>query len=268
MPLPEDETEWKKFMVIFATANGNVRKNSLEDFININNSGKIAMKLDQDDKIIGVKICKDEEDILLSTQFGKCIRFKSKKLRLFKGRSSKGIKGIKLNDKDKVISLSVIDNSNISTKVLKKDKKIKNGVDNFILSTDSKKISRVANRLNCKTPFFRPRSISKDNSSSIELIIHALKYYINRNINYDYIVLLEPTSPLTTAFDIDKAIKMLHRKRSIADSIVGISKNINQNHKQKKNNNQKLLILIIILSNTILSILCLLHLYLENNYYI
>lgn len=100
-------------------------------------------------------------------------------------------------------------------------------VDNFILSTDSKKISRVANRLNCKTPFFRPRSISKDNSSSIELIIHALKYYINRNINYDYIVLLEPTSPLTTAFDIDKAIKMLHRKRSIADSIVGISKNIN-----------------------------------------
>ena len=79
------------------------------------------MKLDQDDKIIGVKICKDEQDILLSTQFGKCIRFKSKKLRLFKGRSSKGIKGIKLNDKDKVISLSVLDNSNISAKTIKKD---------------------------------------------------------------------------------------------------------------------------------------------------
>ena len=92
-------------MVIFCTAKGNVRKNSLEDFININN-GKIAMKLDQDDKIIGVKICKDDQDILLSSQFGKCIRFKSKKLRLFKGRSSKGIKGIKLNEKDKVISLS------------------------------------------------------------------------------------------------------------------------------------------------------------------
>ena len=105
MPLPEDENEWKNLMVIFATANGNVRKNSLEDFVNINNSGKIAMKLDQDDKIIGVKICKDNQDILLSTQFGKCIRFKSKKLRLFKGRSSKGIKGINLKDKDKVISL-------------------------------------------------------------------------------------------------------------------------------------------------------------------
>ncbi len=134
MPLPEDEDEWKNLMVIFATAKGNVRKNTLEDFININNSGKIAMKLDQDDKIIGVKICKDENDILLSTQLGKCIRFKSKKLRLFKGRSSKGIKGIKLNEKDKVISLSVLENSNIDLKALKKDKSNKTAIDNFILS--------------------------------------------------------------------------------------------------------------------------------------
>ena len=134
MPLPEDENEWKNFMVIFATAKGNVRKNSLEDFANINNSGKIAMKLDQDDKIIGVKICKDDQDILLSTQFGKCIRFKSKKLRLFKGRSSKGIKGMKLNDKDKVISLSILENTQISNKILNKDKKIKNAVERYILS--------------------------------------------------------------------------------------------------------------------------------------
>ena len=134
MPLPEDETEWKNFMVVFATANGNVRKNSLEDFLNINNSGKIAMKLDQDDKIIGVKICKDDQDILLSTQFGKCIRFKSKKLRLFKGRSSKGIKGIKLNEKDKVISLSILDNDQVNAKLVDKDKKIKNALNRFILS--------------------------------------------------------------------------------------------------------------------------------------
>ncbi len=134
MPLPEDETEWKNLMVIFATSKGNVRKNSLEDFVNINNSGKIAMKLDQDDKIIGVKICKEDQDILLSTQLGKCIRFKSKKLRLFKGRSSKGIKGIQLSEKDKVISLSILDNSNLSPKIINKDKKIKSGVDRFILS--------------------------------------------------------------------------------------------------------------------------------------
>ncbi len=134
MPLPEDETEWKNLMVVFATSKGNVRKNSLEDFININNSGKIAMKLDQEDKIIGVKICKDDQDILLSTQFGKCIRFKSKKLRLFKGRSSKGIKGIQLSDKDKVISLSILDNTQITSKTINADKKIKDAVDRFILS--------------------------------------------------------------------------------------------------------------------------------------
>ena len=134
MPLPEDETEWKNLTVVFATSKGNIRKNSLEDFSNINNSGKIAMKLDPDDKIIGVKICKDDQDILLSTQFGKCIRFKSKKLRLFKGRSSKGIKGIKLNEKDKVISLSILDNSQLNSKDLAKDKKIKNTLDKYILS--------------------------------------------------------------------------------------------------------------------------------------
>ena len=133
MPLPEDEAEWKNLMVIFATSKGNVSMNSLEDFININNSGKIAMKLDQDDKIIGVKICKDDQDILLGTQFGKCIRFKSKKLRLFKGRSSKGIKGIQLKDGDKVISLSILDNTQINSKMLKNNK-INNAVGKFILS--------------------------------------------------------------------------------------------------------------------------------------
>jgi DNA gyrase subunit A len=121
-------------MVVFATTKGNVRKNTLEDFVNINNSGKIAMKLDQDDRIIGVKICTEDQDILLGTHYGKCIRFKSKKLRLFKGRSSKGIKGIQLNDKDKVISLSILDNTSIDSKTINKDKKIKSGIDKFILS--------------------------------------------------------------------------------------------------------------------------------------
>tara|TARA_Y100000591_G_scaffold332411_1_gene369628 strand:+ start:448 stop:3021 length:2574 start_codon:yes stop_codon:yes gene_type:complete len=134
MPLPEDESEWKNLMIVFATAKGNVRKNSLEDFVNINNSGKIAMKLDSDDKIIGVKICKEDQDILLSTQLGKCIRFQCKKLRVFKGRSSKGIKGIKLNENDKVISLSILENPKINAKNISKDKKVKNAVDTYILS--------------------------------------------------------------------------------------------------------------------------------------
>ena len=108
MPLPENENEWKKLYVIFATQKGKIRKNSLEDFSNIQSTGKIAMKLDGDDTIIGVKICRDDQDVILSTKLGKCIRFMSKKLRIFKGRSSKGIKGIELGSDDKVISLSVL----------------------------------------------------------------------------------------------------------------------------------------------------------------
>ena len=119
MPLPENESEWKKFYVIFATLKGKIRKNSLEDFANIQSTGKIAMKLDEDDKIIGVKICREDQDIILSTRLGKCIRFMSKKLRIFKGRSSKGIKGIELGTDDKVISLSVLDAVDISPKIAK-----------------------------------------------------------------------------------------------------------------------------------------------------
>ena len=135
MPLPENENEWKKLYLVFATAKGKIRKNSLEDFASIQSTGKIAMKLDQDDKIIGVKICREDQDIILSTQLGKCIRFTSKKLRIFKGRSSKGIKGIVLSPSDKLISLSVVDNVNIKPNVAKN--LLKNG------STDKNKSSEV-----------------------------------------------------------------------------------------------------------------------------
>ncbi len=113
MPMPDDETDSKNYQIIFATALGKVRKNSLEDFSSINASGKIAMKLDNNDKIVGVKICTDDQDIILSTKFGKCIRFEAKKLRIFKGRSSKGIKGIELAPNDQIVSLSVIENDKI-----------------------------------------------------------------------------------------------------------------------------------------------------------
>ena len=114
MPMPDEDTDSKNYQIIFATAQGKVRKNSLEDFSSINASGKIAMKLDNNDKIVGVKICKDDQDIILSTRFGKCIRFEARKLRVFKGRSSKGIKGIELASGDQIVSLSVIDNDKLS----------------------------------------------------------------------------------------------------------------------------------------------------------
>jgi DNA gyrase subunit A len=134
MPLPEDENLWKNLLVVFVTANGNVRKNSLEDFNNINANGKIAMKLNTNDKIVGVKICNDDQDIMLSTKKGKCIRFNAKKLRLFKGRSSKGIRGIQLAEDDKVISLSIINSPKLDAKAIKKDEKLQKGLNTYVLS--------------------------------------------------------------------------------------------------------------------------------------
>ena len=136
MPFPEEESELKNYQIVFATAQGKIRKNSLEDFSSINTSGKIAMKLDSNDKIVGVKICKVDQDIILSTKFGKCIRFESNKLRIFKGRSSKGIKGIVLAPNDQIVSLSIINSDKVSTngKKLKDDKSELRAKEKFILS--------------------------------------------------------------------------------------------------------------------------------------
>ncbi len=136
MPYPDDDSELKNYQIVFATSQGKIRKNSLEDFSSINSSGKIAMKLDSNDKIVGVKICKEDQDIILSTKLGKCIRFESKKLRVFKGRSSKGIKGIVLAPNDQIVSLSIIDNykSSKNGKKSKDDKSELKAKEKFILS--------------------------------------------------------------------------------------------------------------------------------------
>jgi len=137
MPFPENELEWKNLHIVFSTSQGKIRKNKLEDFSSINASGKIAMKLDNNDKIIGVKICKEDQDIILSTKFGKCIRFESKKLRTFKGRSSKGIKGINLSENDEIVSLSIIDHDSKNKKngkISKDEKSEIKAKEKFILS--------------------------------------------------------------------------------------------------------------------------------------
>ena len=136
MPFPDQQSELKNMQLVFATSKGKIRKNSLEDFSSINTSGKIAMKLDNDDKIIGVKICKDDQDVMLGTKFGKCIRFNSKKLRIFKGRSSKGIRGISLAQGDSIVSLSIIDHNknNSNGKSNKDDKAEIKAKDKYILS--------------------------------------------------------------------------------------------------------------------------------------
>ena len=115
MPLPENEDEWSTINIVFITKFGKVRKNNLEDFKNIQSNGKIAMKLDKEDEIVSVKLLKNNEDVMINSYLGKSLRVSSKKIRLFKGRSSKGVKGMNLKNNDKVISLSILNPNIISS---------------------------------------------------------------------------------------------------------------------------------------------------------
>jgi DNA gyrase subunit A len=108
MPLPEDEADWDKLDVMFSTASGGVRRNKLSDFVQVNRNGKIAMKLDEGDHIVGVQICMPTDDVLLTTAAGQCIRFPVDEVRVFKGRDSTGVRGIALGAGDHVISMAIL----------------------------------------------------------------------------------------------------------------------------------------------------------------
>jgi DNA gyrase subunit A len=115
LPLPEEEAQWEKLNVVFATKSGQVRRNELSDFASINRNGKIAMKLEAGDGIVGVQICTDRDDVLLTTRLGKCIRFPLNDVRVFKGRESTGVRGIKLAAGDEVVSLTLLHHTDATT---------------------------------------------------------------------------------------------------------------------------------------------------------
>ncbi|MBO4294311.1 MAG: DNA gyrase subunit A, partial [Alphaproteobacteria bacterium] len=108
MKLPENEEECKNLSIMFATSFGNVRRNSLMDFVNVQSNGKIAMKLDEGDKLVNVALCTEDNDVMLAAKSGKCIRFPVTDVRVFVGRNSTGVRGIKLSGKDEVISMSML----------------------------------------------------------------------------------------------------------------------------------------------------------------
>jgi DNA gyrase subunit A len=115
LPLPEDQETWGRLELMFATRSGNVRRNALSDFENINRNGKIAMKLGDGDRIVAVAIASPEDDVLLTTAQGQCIRFLIKDgVRLFKGRDSDGVRGIKLEAGDEVISMAILTHAEAS----------------------------------------------------------------------------------------------------------------------------------------------------------
>ncbi len=108
LPLPEDPETWGDLELMFSTVSGNVRRNALADFENINRNGKIAMKLDEADRINGVAICHADDNVLLTTARGQCIRFPVTDVRVFKGRDSTGVRGIRLEGDDHVISMAIL----------------------------------------------------------------------------------------------------------------------------------------------------------------
>ena len=109
LPLPEDEAAWDQYDIMFATRSGGVRRNKLSDFQGIKRNGKIAMKLDEGDSIIGVGLCNAQaNDILLTTALGRCIRFATEEVRVFAGRDSTGVRGIRLAEGDSVISMAIL----------------------------------------------------------------------------------------------------------------------------------------------------------------
>lgn len=115
MALPEDETTWQELFVMFATAAGNVRRNRLSDFTNVMSNGKIAMKLNEGDALVRVRTCSEAEDVALSTKDGKCIRFSTKDVRVFSGRTSVGVRGIRLKKDDEVIAMSILHHIQVDT---------------------------------------------------------------------------------------------------------------------------------------------------------
>ena len=106
--LPEDTESWHSLELMFATRSGNVRRNSLSDFENINRNGKIAMKLNEGDQLAGVAICGPDHDVLLTSANGQCIRFPVEDVRVFKGRDSTGVRGIRLEEGNEVISMAIL----------------------------------------------------------------------------------------------------------------------------------------------------------------
>jgi DNA gyrase subunit A len=114
MPLPEDEEQWDDMHIMFSTAQGNVRRNDLSDFHNVKSNGKIAIRMDEGDQLVAVKVCTENDHVLLASAAGKCIRFPVNAVRVFKSRTSDGVRGMKLGKDDRVISMSILDGAEIS----------------------------------------------------------------------------------------------------------------------------------------------------------
>ncbi|MGI4775467.1 MAG: DNA topoisomerase (ATP-hydrolyzing) subunit A [Janthinobacterium lividum] len=158
MPMPEDQNKWDDLNIIFATSQGNVRRNDLSDFKRIQSNGKIAIRLDEGDLLINVKVCREEDHVLLASRNGKAIRFPVSSVRVFKSRTSDGVRGMRLSNNDNVVSMTVL--KGITSKIeereaylsipLEERLKIKEGIesthDQFGISLSKEQILEMASQ--------------------------------------------------------------------------------------------------------------------------
>ena len=150
MPLPVEREKWNDYDIIFATKKGNIRRSPMSNFENINSNGKIAILLDNDDKLIGVQLAKNTDNILLASKQGMATRFAVEELRITKGRSSDGVRGMKLNDNDEVVSMCILsgneNDAELKDQFLSLDKDLRleiwqKGIDNLEIQSKIKEFA-------------------------------------------------------------------------------------------------------------------------------
>ena len=184
MKLPENEEECKGLSIAFATATGNIRRNSLMDFVRVQANGKIAMKLDEGDKLVNVALCDNNNDIMLATRLGKCIRFPVADLRVFVGRNSTGVRGIKLAKGDEVISMSIL--KHITANAEERDEYLR-------ISSAMKKVDAETGEISCMTAdqtgllnLLTPEKFAQMQELEEFLLTVTVTGYGKRSSSYEY----------------------------------------------------------------------------------
>ncbi len=185
MPLPEDETSWTQYDLMFATTSGTVRRNKLSDFAEVRPSGIIAMKLDEGEAIVDVQICTEKDDVLLTASGGQCIRFAVPEVRVFGGRTSRGVRGITLAGDDKVISMSILRHVGSTAEeraaYLKRASAVRRGTDEDVVEADEEDVEEAAGTIELG----EKRYVEMSAAEQFVLTISE-KGYGKRSSSYEY----------------------------------------------------------------------------------
>jgi DNA gyrase subunit A len=185
MPLPEDEASWTQYDLMFATTSGTVRRNKLSDFAEVRPSGIIAMKLEEGEAIVDVQICTEKDDVLLTASGGQCIRFPVPEVRVFGGRTSRGVRGITLSGDDKVISMSILRHVDSTAEeraaYLKRASAVRRGTDEDVVEADEEDVEEAAGTIELG----EKRYVEMSAAEQFVLTISE-KGYGKRSSSYEY----------------------------------------------------------------------------------